>query len=351
MIGESAFNTLSMADPFAGSIGGLIPGSNSRLDQLNMTQQQMQDDGVWVITSSFTIFTMTSGFGLLESGRVSSKDEVNIMVKNVIDVIFGGLSYWMFGFGMTFGDSYPNPFIGIGKFFFDPDEKFGYVQGWNYANFIFQMSFATTTSTIVSAGMAERIRLKAYIVISFMLSVVHSIPAHWVWSDQGFFYRLGVIDSAGCSVVHLVGGISGLVATLYLKPRQNRFGDKGQQQLSNPTNAVLGTFMLWWGWLAFNTGSTYGVSKFKWRLAARSAVATLLSSAGGGMTIVLFSFLPQFTDRKIKVPSRSHLSSPIIVLEMQYNVAGRHAHRWSSGLSCINNWSVLFPNLPLIFVG
>ncbi|GMT15322.1 hypothetical protein PFISCL1PPCAC_6619, partial [Pristionchus fissidentatus] len=297
MIGKSAFDFISMADPLAGK-DGLMPGSSP--EGLNMTNQQIQDDGVWVITSSFTIFTMTSGFGLLESGRVSSKDEVNIMVKNVIDVIFGGLSYWMFGFGLTFGDAYPNRFIGLGKFFFDPDENYEFVQGWNYASFIFQMSFATTTSTIVSAGMAERIRLKSYIIVSFLLTAVHSIPAHWVWSNHGFFYQLGVIDSAGCSVVHLVGGVSGLVATLYLRPRQNRFGEKGQQQLSNPTNAVLGTFMLWWGWLAFNTGSTYGVSKYKWRLAARSAVATVMSSAGGGMTIVVFSFLPWFTDRKIK---------------------------------------------------
>jgi ammonium transporter, Amt family len=76
-----------------------------------------QDDGIWLISCSFSIWTMVSGqlqclfsfffweknsfkgFGLLESGRVSSKDEVNIMVKNVVDVVFGGLSYWMFGFG------------------------------------------------------------------------------------------------------------------------------------------------------------------------------------------------------------------------------------------------------------
>ncbi|GMS84907.1 hypothetical protein PENTCL1PPCAC_7082, partial [Pristionchus entomophagus] len=90
MIGESAFNFLAMADVMSSKLVGLIPGSSSRLRELNMTSQDVQDDGVWVITSSFTIFTMTSGFGLLESGRVSSKDEVNIMVKNVIDVIFGG---------------------------------------------------------------------------------------------------------------------------------------------------------------------------------------------------------------------------------------------------------------------
>ncbi|CAJ0585517.1 unnamed protein product, partial [Mesorhabditis spiculigera] len=71
---------------------GMLPGNINREGQaVNLTGQQLQDDGVWIITSSFTIFTMTSGFGLLESGRVSSKDEVNIMVKNVIDVIFGGL--------------------------------------------------------------------------------------------------------------------------------------------------------------------------------------------------------------------------------------------------------------------
>ncbi|CAJ0585825.1 unnamed protein product, partial [Mesorhabditis spiculigera] len=196
----------------------------------------------------------------------------------------------MFGFGFTFGEEWlTNPFCGFGQFFFNPDDSNDIQQGWAYASFIFQMSFATTTSTIVSAGMAERIRLKAYIVVAFLLTVVHAIPAHWVWSEHGLFYKLGVIDSAGCSVVHLVGGVAGTVATLYLKPRQNRFGEKGQQQMSNPTNAVLGTFMLWWGWLAFNTGSTYGVSHYKWRLAARSAIGTVMASAGGGITAVVLS--------------------------------------------------------------
>lgn len=60
---------------------------------------------------------------------------------------------------------------------------------------------------------------------------------------------MGVIDAAGCSVVHLVGGVAGLAATLYLKPRQSRFGQSSTHQMSNPTNAVLGTFMLWWGWV------------------------------------------------------------------------------------------------------
>ncbi len=69
--------------------------------------------------------------------------------------------------------------------------------------------------------------------------------------------------------MHLVGGVVGLVATIYLKPRANRFGERGVHQMSNPTNAVLGAFMLWWGWLAFNTGSTNGVTQRRWRHAAR----------------------------------------------------------------------------------
>ena len=106
----------------------------------------------------------------------------------------------------------------------------------------------------VPAAMAERIRLKPYIMVTFLMTVVHSVPAHWVWSDLGFLYQWGCMDAAGCSVVHLVGGVAGLTATLYLKPRQGRFGRKSSHQMSNPTNALLGTFMLWWGWLAFNTG-------------------------------------------------------------------------------------------------
>ena len=146
----------------------LIPGSHKQIGNwsnqglqvaflhflLLFSTKIFQDDGVWITTAGFTIFTMTSGFGLLESGRVSSKDEVNIMVKNVIDVIFGGLAYWTFGFGFSFGSSenHTNPFIGVGDYFFDPVTPDEYTEGWTYASFIYQMSFATTTSAIVSGN-------------------------------------------------------------------------------------------------------------------------------------------------------------------------------------------------------
>jgi len=97
-----------------------------------------------------------AGFGLLESGCVSLKNEVNIMMKNVVDVVFGGLTYWAFGFGLSFGRSDMSfPFMGVGDFLVDPgpgSEHMGPV----YAAFLFQLSFATTATTIVSGAMAER---------------------------------------------------------------------------------------------------------------------------------------------------------------------------------------------------
>uniref|UniRef100_A0A914PIA2 Ammonium transporter AmtB-like domain-containing protein n=1 Tax=Panagrolaimus davidi TaxID=227884 RepID=A0A914PIA2_9BILA len=115
------------------------------------------------------------------------------------------------------------------------------------------------------------------------------VPDFQVWAENGFLYQWGALDAAGCSAVHLVGGVAGLTATWFLKPRQGRFGGRSGNQMSNPTNALLGTFMLITGWLSFNAGSTYGISQGRWRLAARSAMNTILSSVGGGSFAIFYS--------------------------------------------------------------
>uniref|UniRef100_A0A914WPD4 Ammonium transporter n=1 Tax=Plectus sambesii TaxID=2011161 RepID=A0A914WPD4_9BILA len=265
-------------------------------------EEIFKDDTIFIMTSSFLIFTMQSGFGLLESGSASTKDEVNIMVKNIIDVVFGGLSYWLLGFGFSFGDDkrFENGFIGIGRFAYDPDAQDveAHLEGWNYAAFLFQLSFATTASSIASGAMAERIRLNAHIIFSMVVVLIHAVTAHWVWAPSGFLNKMGVVDVAGCSVVHLVGGVIGFVATVYLRPRRNRFGAHGVHSISSPTNAILGTMMLWWGWLSFNTGSTWGNTGNRWRLASKSAVSTMLSSFAGGISGTFVSYV---TTRKCQV--------------------------------------------------
>ena len=186
------------------------------------------------------------GFGLLEAGAVGNRNEVNIMVKNAGDIIFGGLSYWLFGFGLSFGEEPgSNGFTGLGHWFVDanadnPD------MGFIFSTFVFQMSFATTATTIVSGAMAERTKLTAYLIFSFFNTVVYCLPAHWIWGPGGFLSELGVVDIAGSGVVHLVGGSSAMVATWLLKPRVGRY-DNGLNPppMGNPTNSLVGCFMLW----------------------------------------------------------------------------------------------------------
>ncbi len=110
-------------------------------------------------------------------------------------------------------------------------------------------------------AMAGRTRLTTYMFYSFFNTFTYVFPAHWMWSEQGFLRKMGAVDVAGAGPVHLVGGFSALVATLYLKLRTGRFEKDYDLEMASPTNAVLGTFMLWWGWLGFNCGSTFGISK------------------------------------------------------------------------------------------
>ena len=156
------------------------------------------EDTNWVLTSSFIIFTMQTGFGMLESGCVSIKNEVNIMMKNIIDIVLGvsgcpspisvsfhlrilpqGFTYWLFGYGLSFGrGALTNPFVALGDFLIDPQVG-DTLMGPIFAAFLFQLSFATTATTIVSGAMAERCNFKAYCIFSFLNTAIYCIPAGW----------------------------------------------------------------------------------------------------------------------------------------------------------------------------
>lgn len=96
-----------------------------------------------------------SGFGMLESGCVSHKNEMNIMMKNVTDIFLGGITYWAVGYGLSFGTAWTCPFLAIGDFALDVGVH-DPLMGLKYTAFLFQLSFATTATTIVSGAMAER---------------------------------------------------------------------------------------------------------------------------------------------------------------------------------------------------
>ena len=98
---------------------------------------------------------MQSGFGLLESGLVSNKNQIHIMVKNMSDILFGGLTFWIFGYAFIFSNN-SNGFIGLTDFFTDKNNNYG----WLFSNFLTQFTFSTTATTIVSGCLAERTNFK-----------------------------------------------------------------------------------------------------------------------------------------------------------------------------------------------
>ena len=236
------------------------------------------DNATWVLNSAFVIITMQSGFGLLESGTVTQKNSINIMMKNLCDIIFGGIIYWIFGYGLIFGDDYgENGFTGIGKFFFDADITVK--GGWEFSRYFFQLTFATTATTIVSGALAERLRFSAYCFFSCFNTIIYCITAHWIFNNNGWLKKLGVIDFAGAGPVHLLGGVTSFIGTLMVGKRIDK-----NYQPSSLNNILLGLFLLWWGWLGFNCGSSFGITGKKWIYVAKAASTTINSSIAGGLT-------------------------------------------------------------------
>ena len=134
--------------------------------------------------SILIIFNMQTGFGMLESGCVSLKNEVNIMMKNVVDVVLGGITYWAFGYGMSYGtDTGTSWFVGMGSFFVDDT---GYMIGPTFTVFLFQMSFATTATTIVSGAIVYSGRWELWILllVEAFIWLVGPLPL-WLHGSKG----------------------------------------------------------------------------------------------------------------------------------------------------------------------
>lgn len=130
----------------------------------------------------------------------------------------------------------------------------------SWGSFLFQWAFAAATATIVSGSMAERTSFMAYLMYAmFLTSFVYPVVVHWVWDSYGWLTAFrddalvgsGMIDFAGCGVVHMVGGVAGLWGAFFVGPRVGRFDSDGQlvdMPGHSATLVVLGTFCLWFGW-------------------------------------------------------------------------------------------------------
>jgi len=222
-------------------------------------------NNTWMMVSTFLVFIMHLGFATLESGLTQSKNTVNILFKNVCIVAIGLLTYAIGGFNLMYpGDSWL-----LGKWFgfagwgiSAPEGAAGliaYADGhYSYwTDFLFQGMFAATAATIVSGAVAERVKLKSFLVFSVIfVGLVYPFLGSWKWG-AGWLDEMGFYDFAGSTLVHSVGGWGALAGAVLLGPRLGKYGKgtiKAIPGHSMPL-ATIGVFLLWLGWFGFNGGS------------------------------------------------------------------------------------------------
>lgn len=212
----------------------------------------------WLLLASMLVFLMQAGFLCLETGKVRSKNSINVAAKNISDFIIASAIFWVFGFSIMFGDSWRGLF-GTTDYFFGADHS-----PYQISFFIFQLMFCGTTATLLSGAVAERMSFRGYIVVTIILcSLIYPFVGHWSWSsvyseqNSGWLEQLGFVDFAGASVVHSVGGWVALAAIIVIGSRAGRFDSNTPLPVGNnlPFSA-LGVLLIWLGWFGFNGGST-----------------------------------------------------------------------------------------------
>ncbi|OJJ16250.1 ammonium transporter [Roseofilum reptotaenium AO1-A] len=220
-------------------------------------------DILWVLVCSGLVFLMQPGFMCLESGLTRSKNSINVAVKNIADFGISVTLFWAIGYALMFGEN-PSGWLGISNFFIN-------ISTPSVATFfLFQTMFCSTSTTIVSGAVAERMKFISYLVVAGLVSgLIYPIFGCWAWNGlnventSGWLRNLGFVDFAGSTVVHSIGAWVSLATLSVVGPRSGRFRYSGHPRKIHGSNmqlAVLGTLLLWFGWLGFNGGSTLSLN-------------------------------------------------------------------------------------------
>jgi ammonium transporter, Amt family len=264
----------------------------------NQTEIIHSIDTVWVAICAALIFQMEGGFALLEAGFIRSKNAISIIAKVMIDIMFGGIAFYAVGFGIAYGSS--NGWWAFGMGIMSQDLGLGLTIS-NTLFWFIQMGFAVAAISIVSGGVAERIKMWAYTVFVVIFSaVLYPLAANWVWNPHGWLATRGFNDFAGSAAVHTMGGIAALAGAMVLGPRIGKYNADGTINAipgHNLTLSAVGAFILWFGWFGFNPGSTLAAVG-KWELIGTVATNTFLASAMGGISTMIYT---QFWYKKVDI--------------------------------------------------
>jgi len=262
-------------------------------------------DSAWLLICGALVMFMHAGFAMLETGCCRAKNASNVLMKNLTNVCVGTLAWYFFGWGLAYGGPYDddglleNGFIGTKEFaaggFLSEDDAGNIMPTGKMLGWFFQWAFCTAAATIVSGGVAERVKSPTYACYAFVMAgFIYPVVVAWTWG-YGWLATVadvGFMDFAGSGVVHLTGGVSALAGTVVLGPRKGRFENPEEFDMHNLPLVVMGTLSLWFGWYGFNCGSTLSMSDAATgALGAQVAMNTTLAAATGGITTFIVMYV------------------------------------------------------------
>ncbi len=248
-----------------------------------MDQVKQGTDALFILLGAIMVLAMHAGFAFLELGTVRKKNQVNALVKILVDFAVSTIAYFFVGYTVAYGVS-----------FFTGAEALAVKNGYELVKFFFLLTFAAAIPAIVSGGIAERARFGPQLfATAVIVGVVYPLFEGAIWGGrfgvQGFVESTtGVAfhDFAGSVVVHAVGGWIGLAAVLLLGPRANRYRKDGGMSAHPPSSIpflALGAWVLAVGWFGFNVMSAQTIDK----ISGLVAVNSLMAMVGGTLVAVL----------------------------------------------------------------
>jgi ammonium transporter, Amt family len=295
------------AQPGAPSIGEVADQVGHNKIAINM---------VWVLITGFLVMFMQAGFAMVEAGLTRAKNVAHTMAMNFMIYPLGMLGFFICGFALMFGgvgslgtlggyDGLSHEFtVNLFGHTFGLFGSKGFFLTGSYdvavfAMFLFQMVFMDTTATIPTGAMAERWKYSSFFIYGiFVGTIIYPIYGNWVWGGgwlaqlgHNFGLGHGHVDFAGSSVVHLTGGVLAFVGAKMLGPRIGKYNKNGSPNAipgHNIPMAVIGTFILAFGWFGFNPGSTLAGGDLRISVVA---VNTMIASATGAFATVLYMWL------------------------------------------------------------
>lgn len=253
-------------------------------------------DTAWMLVATALVFLMTPGLAFFYGGMVHRKNVLSTMMKSVVAAGVVGVLWVVVGYSLAFGDSVKINGWGIignpSTHLFFKDVASG--EPWSLAPTIpktlfavFQLMFAIITPGLVVGAIAERMRFVSYVLFTVLFSLfVYAPLAHWSWHPDGFLFKMGALDFAGGTVVHISAGMAALAGALVLKRRIAHI-NKLETTPSNIPYVLIGTGLLWFGWFGFNAGSALGANA----TAVSAFFTTNTAAASAGLSWMFFDIL------------------------------------------------------------